>query len=530
MSYEFRDPIYGDIVLTENEVHLVDTYEMQRLRHIKQLGNVSLAFHGANHTRFEHSLGTRWLAQKIVRISNLPISMADEKLLYKCALLHDVAEPAFAHATERLSSQGLPTHEQIIDYVLDGTYKKKVLERKDVDCNFVCDIIKNKEERDQLKSVLSGNVRNCSKPFIRELIKGYVDADCLDYLRRDAFYLGLPYGNYDDRIFASFRLVKHEGQDHIAFRDSEDAINAIISILDSRYVLRRAAYLHHAVIIADDMLLDALKMALGAPEQSIDLYDIFTCGDYELLFKMMKSPAATRIYKLLYRTLFKRVYVVDNQAPSETKESVHSLENDFVQQSDFVYSISEKTGAPPEKIDLNFSPSIGWKDFNRILLVADDGKIKRLNDKLPGDLSLLKEKYESLWRFMVSGDFNRQDERKAVLQVCKEYFAYGGSFMPKKSFDEIAEAKDQLTPILDVLRKNKSSVAILRVLVITGRPMSRDEIAAELRLKPSTVSHYLSSIETALSKVSENLLLGTRQGRIKQWRVDRRLKEVLDSF
>jgi hypothetical protein len=527
MVFEIRDAIYGDIVLLEDEARILDTYEMQRLRHIRQLGNANLVYPSANHTRFEHSLGARWLAQKIVRISDLPIKKSDEKMLYKCALLHDVAEPAFTHATERLNSQGFPTHEQIIDYVLNGTYKEKALEKRQVDTKFVCDVLTNEKEREEIRSVLTTVPKKSDKPFMQELVKGLIDADILDYLRRDSFFLGLPYGNYDDRIFASFRIVMFEGEEHTAFRDSQDTINAIMSILNSRYTLRRAAYLHHSVIIADDMFLEALNLALG--DGTIDEYDVFISGDYELLTKMRQSKAASPLVDgLLSRNLFKRIYVIDSQAPSEITKRVENLQNNIAETSDFIQKLSEKAGANGNRPLLHFSPPSGWKDFDHILLVADDGKIKRLGEKLPGDLSLLKDKYESLWRFMVSGNIPSQEVRKKMSDFCVQYFDYRGPFTPKRSFEEIKEIENEFSPSIEKLQEEvPASIAILKTLIDNNKALSRDEIAKELNLKPATVSHYLTLINQKLSKGSTRILWARRIGRVKLWRIDERLREVL---
>lgn len=526
MVFEIRDAIYGDIVLLEDEARILDTYEMQRLRSIRQLGNANLVYPSSNHTRFEHSLGTRWLAQKIVRISDLPIKKSERKILYKCALLHDVAEPAYTHATERLNSQGFPTHEQIINYVLDGIYKEKVLERKQVDTKFVCDVL-TREERERIKSVLTAEPKKLDRPFMQELVKGYIDADSLDYLRRDSFFLGLPYGNYDDRIFASFRIVKFEEGEHIAFRDSQDTINAIMSILNSRYTLRRAAYLHHTVIIADDMFLEALRSALS--DGTIDEYDVFIFGDYELLTKMRQSEAAFPIVNsLLSRNLFKRTYVIDSRAPYEIKKRVETLENNVADTSDFILKLSEKAGNSADRIRLHFPPPSGWKDFHRILLTSDDGKIRTLGEKLPGDLSLLEKKYESLWRFMVSGNIPSQTLRNRVYNACVQSFNFRGSFSPKKSFDEIKELEVEFAPLIDKLRKEvPSSISILRTLIHNNKPLSRNEIAKELNLKPATVSHYLTVINQKLSNESGQILLAKRIGRVKLWTIDERLREVL---
>jgi len=528
MSFEVRDAIYGDIVLSEDEAHLLDTFEMQRLRQIRQLGNVSLVYPSANHTRFEHALGTRWLAQKIVRISNLPIGKHEEKILYKCALLHDIAEPAFAHAMERLNAYGFPTHEQIVDYVFDGTYKEKVLERREVNATFVCDVITKEEERDEIRSILTMNPKKLEKPYMQELLKGYIDADNLDYLRRDSFFLGLPYGNYDDRIFASFRIVRYEGQEHIAFRDSRDTMNAIMSILDSRFTLRKAAYLHHTVIIADDILLEAIRLALGASERTLDEYDIFSCGDHELLSKIRRLEASSSLVEdLLARNLFKRVYVLDSQAPSDVKLRVQELSNDIAKQSDFTAKISEEAGVEADRISLHFPVPSGWKDFHLILLASDDGKVKTLGEKMPGELSLLEKKYESLWQFMVSGNLSSYEQKVALHNACAGFFGYKGSFYPKKSFDEVEGIEIELSPLINELRNEvPSALAVLRILIRRDKPLSRDEIAKELNLEPATVSHYLTLIDQKLSKASRQVLSATRIGRLKLWSIEKRIREV----
>jgi len=527
LVFEIRDALYGDIVLSTEEARLLNTFEMQRLRHIKQLGNVSLVYPSANHTRFEHSLGTRWMTQKIVRISDLPISRSDRELLYKCALIHDIAEPAYAHATERLSTQGFPTHEEIIQYVLDGTYKSRVLERKDVENRFICDIITSEEERHQIQSILTNDLEETNKPLLRELIRGYIDGDNLDYLRRDSFFLGLSYGNYDDRIFASFRIAKYEGEEHIAFRDSQDTLNSILSILDARFVSRRAAYVHHAVIIADDMLLEALKLALA--EDAIDMFDIFILADYELLYKMRNSADARPVVdRLLYRNLSKRAYVLGSDTSSEIKSKVRNFITDVPNCADFKQQISEKSEIPSDRIFIHFPLPSGWKDFHRILLVSDDGGTVTLGQKMPSNVSLLREKYDSLWRFMISTYEVSKDARDRLYDACSRIFGFDGIFRPKKTPEEIRKMKDDFIPLLEKLRAEEpSSMIALKVLLDKDKPLSRYDIAKELNIKPPTVSHYLTLINRKLSNDFGKLLTMKRVGRVKLWTIDRRLKEVL---
>jgi len=532
MVFEIRDAVYGDIVLQDDEAQLIDTYELQRLRHIKQLGYVSQVYPSADHSRYNHSLGSRWIAQKIVRISDLPIKKSDRKILYKAALLHDVAEPAFAHATERLSKKGMRNHEEVVEFVLNGTYKDKVLENYDGDAKFVCDVITSEKERDEIKALLLTDSTKTEKPFLRELIHGYIDADILDYLYRDAFFLGLDYATFDDRIFASFRIVDYDdGKEHIAFRNSDDTLNAIISVLDSRFTLRKAAYLHHAVTIADEMFLEALQLALS--DKSVNMFDIFTCGDYELLYKIRQSQEARPLIdSILTRNLFKRVFVLTNDTPYPIKNRIRKLENEPSGIQEFKYEIKEKTGVSTDRILLHFSPPVGWKDFDRILLVSDnDGKIVTLQNKLPGYLALLKNKYESLWHFMVSTNVKEKKVKDNLFKACAEWFEFSGVFKPKKTFDDFEKLKRAYYSSVEELQKEEpSSIHVLKTLISAGKQLSRDDIAKTLQIKPATVSHYLTLINKKMSETSVEILKSKRIGRKKVWVINEKLKDVWDDI
>src|SRR5215510_10378221 len=92
-----RDSVHGDIQLGSLEIEIIDTPEFQRLRGIKQLGTANFVFPSALHTRFEHSLGTSWMAQRMIdavrRTYNLPDD--DAQLIRIAALLHDITHIPF---------------------------------------------------------------------------------------------------------------------------------------------------------------------------------------------------------------------------------------------------------------------------------------------------------------------------------------------------------------------------------------------------------------------------------------------------
>jgi len=528
MSIEIRDSLYGDIVLGRDEARLLGTYEMQRLRQLRQLGNVHLVFPSANHTRFEHCLGTRWLVQKIIRISNLSIDKEDEQLLYKAALIHDASEPCFEHVTERLQRIGFKTHEEILSEVLDGTYKEKIFERRKTNSKFICEVLDDKE-REAIHEILLGNPHNA---FLKELINSCIDADNLDYIRRDSFYCNLPYGSYDDRIFASFRTVKFEDADHLALRRSIDTISAAISILNARYVLWKTAYMHHAVLIADEMFLQAMNEAFS--DHVVDGYDIYILGDYELLNKLSEAKEISRLGRsladrLLSRDLFKRAYIINSGVPDRVMQQLNSISGDLMTEKRFVENISQTAGLTSEDILAFFYPSTGWKqEFNDILVVDQAGNLETLDKVVPSELDLLKKNYFNLWKFMVAVSKNDFEYRQRTNEACRRFFSFRGSYVPQRSLDESKTVQDLIVPVIKELRDDHlSSYRVLNVLLKQRRPLNREEIAKELKLKPSSVSHYLAILSRALSEFSRDVLICQRDGRIKSWRVNDEFRDGL---
>ena len=527
---KIRNALYGDIILSDVEASILDTYEMQRLRHVAQLGFVNFVYPCANHTRFEHSIGTRWMAQNIVRLSDIPISRKDERLLYLAALLHDAAQPAYVHITERLSNMGMPVHGSVIRHILDGTYKKKVLEIKgDIETPFVCDVLK-KDDLDSIYEILSGN-----KAYLTDLIDGYIDADSLDYLRRDSFYTGLPYGNYDDRIFSSFKIINIDNEERIGFKNSSDTINSILSILNARFTLRKAVYLHHTSLIADEMFITALKYALS--DKTIDEFDIFISGDLELLLRMRDSDRAkSLVERLLHRRLFKKVFVLDDDTPTRIRSTIEGMERDDIELNETRRRISEESGISENNILIGLPAPIAWKDYDKILLASDEGDYMDLGTIIPSEIRLLKEKYRSLWRFGVYCGSSEYDDLIRLSNICDDYFGFTSKVKPKKPYIEVNAMKETLNDAISALsEKNHAASRVLFILSDKRKYVSRNELANELQIKPSTASYYLSLIEKVMNDTGCRDVLHTKRvGRTKYWLVDEKygglIRERKDDF
>lgn len=208
----FRDPVHNYVhVKYQVILDLINTSEFQRLRRIHQLGTTSLIFHGAEHTRFAHSLGVYEIARRIIESfeENFPSKIPgdglwddSEKLLTLCAaLLHDIGHGAYSHTFEHIFGTD---HEQITRDIItsDTTEINHVLEKVGPDFP------------EKVASVINKTYPNKQ---VVEMISSQLDADRMDYLLRDAYNTGVKYGTFDlSRILEVMRPY----QDGICFEMS----------------------------------------------------------------------------------------------------------------------------------------------------------------------------------------------------------------------------------------------------------------------------------------------------------------------
>jgi HD superfamily phosphohydrolase len=209
----FRDPIYGYIWLSDDEVKIIDTPIFQRLRRIQQLALTKYVFPTAEHSRFVHSLGVLQCATNIFlellrRHEDTILKVIDTtellnlfKTLRFGALLHDIGHLPFSHACEKeLLPDGLK-HEHISQYIIENhSAIKEILAINDVAPKIV-------------SSLLIGKPVTHKYNVIKKILSGVFDADRADYLLRDSYNCGVSYGNYDYiRYISSFTLEEADGK------------------------------------------------------------------------------------------------------------------------------------------------------------------------------------------------------------------------------------------------------------------------------------------------------------------------------
>ena len=330
-----RDPVHGDIYLTHEELRLLDTQEMQRLRGIRQLGAAYLVFPGAVHTRFEHSIGTVHMAQKLIDSVNmsfqldpagtLPVSEEEARVIRVAALLHDVTHVPHGHSLE--DQDGLFERH-------DSAYR---YERMFAPSRALGRVLRDLGLHDQIISVLTrpGTPGRDDVPaYWGQMIGGTIAADILDYLARDAYFTGLKVA-VDERVASYFKVDRTTGNLYIdlAKRDllREDILSEIVRLLDSRYTFSERVYYHHAKVAAGALVARAVELCVRA--QVLSEEDLYDCTDESLLESLLQASGRSQdqdlaltvsdlVERYRQRKLYKRACVFPRYQNEQVQEEL----------------------------------------------------------------------------------------------------------------------------------------------------------------------------------------------------------------
>ena len=317
-----RDSVYGDINLNKFEVSIMDMPQFQRLRRIKQLGLISLIYPGANHTRFEHSIGTMNLGSKLAE--ELELEKDEIELIRTSALLHDIGHGPFSHVSEGVLS--VP-HEKLTEYVIKNTSMKDLLEEKFY-VNEIVDIING-------------------RGHLGPIVSGELDVDRMDYLLRDSHNTGVAYGVIDyERIISNLKLENGLILDIKGVQAAEGA-------LVSRYFMYPSVYQHHTTRVVNSMFRRALKRTID--EKIIDENDIYKYDDNDMIsiFRHCDNPFVNDIMNRLdTRRIMKRVKTIrlDN---FKFPEKMYKINQDTLRKAEA--EIAEDYGLDKDYVYINIA-------------------------------------------------------------------------------------------------------------------------------------------------------------------------------
>lgn len=290
-----KDEIHGTLEFDTLEEKLIDSGPFQRLRRIRQMSVTNLVYPGANHSRFEHSLGTAHLSSVIASLLGLDEDTVRKVKLY--GLLHDIGHTAFSHEGEDVVKGRIGDHEE--------------LGRKRITKGEIADIISENYHPKEIADL--------GKSPYGSIISSDIGADRMDYLKRDALNTGVAYGIIDiDRIVHTLRMEKGE------LCIGEGGLEAAEYLLIARFMMFSAVYMHHTVRIATAMLYRAIEGAIGdgtmPPEQLAELDD-----EGALSAISGSSKGGPYADALLRRRLFKQVFSFPTDGWTEKKAREEEL-------------------------------------------------------------------------------------------------------------------------------------------------------------------------------------------------------------
>ena len=241
----FRDPIHNVIQFDLNDdvenmlFRLIDTDVVQRLRHVRQLGLAGFVYHGAEHTRFGHSVGTQHVARRIFDAACPNGDPFERAITRAAALLHDVGHAAFSHAFESgISSICSFNHE-------DMTCAHILREDGDV-YRILHDFDPRMPER--VVACISQETNEWYHP----IVSSQLDADRMDYILRDGYMTGIK--NY---LYDIDRILEMLDRDQDGLIVNHRAIHAVETYLLSRYHMYQQVY-HHKTVRGAEKMLEAI--------------------------------------------------------------------------------------------------------------------------------------------------------------------------------------------------------------------------------------------------------------------------------
>ena len=410
-----HDSVHGSVRFDGLFRDLLEVPDLQRLHSIHQLGLAYLVYPGANHTRFEHSIGTFAVARRIC--AALQMDREEAKVVECAALLHDIGHLPYSHTLEFvLHNQFGIDHTEISrrlirgkETVLSDSDRRilgrsptvtGVLEKHGVDPDAVARLLEAKPPGLGAQKTLhrdKGQSHFNSKRYLAQIVNGPVDADQLDYLKRDAHYTGVAYGVIDlERLLQTLEVFNGD------LVINRNGLSAIEGMLVARALMFSSVYFHKTVRISELMLAKAVEF-LGED----DIQIIHSMTDASLLaYLVSRGGYFEEVATLIkYRRLYKKVFGVrSTEVDQDGWDEVDRLGNVASRRSAEM-EIAKRAGVDPGRViidvpssELSISePRISLTDIR----VVDGGKVRML-PKISSIAASIQNRRAHEWAVMVS--------------------------------------------------------------------------------------------------------------------------------
>ena len=244
-----NDPVFGFIRVPRGLLlDIVKHPLFQRLSRIKQLGMASVVYPGAQHTRFQHSLGAfHLMSEAILSLQQKGIFIFDSEAeaLKAAILMHDIGHGPFSHVLEHTLISGI-SHEEISIMMMEQI---------------------NRQMQGKLNLAISIFKDQYPKRFLHQLISSQLDMDRLDYLRRDSFFSGVTEGN-----IGSARIIKMLNVVDDKLVVEQKGIYSIENYLTTRRLMYWQVYLHKTTVAYEKTLVNLLCRAKFLARQGAEVF------------------------------------------------------------------------------------------------------------------------------------------------------------------------------------------------------------------------------------------------------------------
>jgi HD superfamily phosphohydrolase len=368
---EIVDPIHDFIRIYESEIKIIDTPIFQRLRRIRQLAGAHLVYPGAQHSRFEHSLGVTHVAGQAATVLKDKgfLNSDDVANLRMGGLIHDLGHGPFSHLFEEvLQKRKKISHEEIGKKIILQTEIGDLLSKSGFDKKFLADLA----------------FGNSKHQFMNEIISGGLSADMMDYLPRDGYFTGAEHAKIDfKRIIQS--LDVHEKKLSL----EKSALYSFESMMISRYQMFKAVYYHKTVRSAEVMLLESMSLAdneLDLTSTNLDNYIKLTdefvisklislpekSSDLKSARQLAKDYQERRLLKCVFEKILARHDLIGKIKTLDIKKQISTKSK--VEESEIFIDVSMTPSIP-------LTPS--KKESESIILTSKKGTLSKEAYELP---------------------------------------------------------------------------------------------------------------------------------------------------
>jgi uncharacterized protein len=498
-----RDPVHKDIEITELERRIIDTTVFQRLRNISQLGLTYLIYPGATHNRFSHSLGTLFMADRMIQTCNknynnnfhpeaIKINKYEIFLTRIYSLIHDICNIPFGHTFERegnLFNEDWSDPDRTLIILSDDKELMKVIKQflfeKDFDEGQITQIIS-----DIKNIILAKESDELGKyGFIKDIVSNTICADLLDYLQRDTYYCGLS-ERIGDRFLQYlivaeihpiidesqkknglyiFNLDKEINREHkfgekqkrimipfyqfdknMEYTQKRSALSECIDLLRKRYSLCQKVYYHRTKMSASAMIIEALnRNNCKKSSEYIEKCDI------ELMHDLSNgSSASSLLIKCIEsRKLYRPIYSLEHNEIREGDPDSDKIEKIIKQYRSPAqrFALEEELEQvlefkPGELIIYCPDPKMNMKAFKMLIQLKPDNNIKPLEQlqrpEIQSEIKQIKQNHLYLWQFIIfihPDRYSSRSERDKAAGLCSSRIGLPNNIEQFRSLNESKE-------------------------------------------------------------------------------------------